>query len=818
MQRVLRPLIDEADLILHALQSQSSFITSSIDSAEMLKDLDSATLMQAGNDFNTYMQRVEKALDEHMTFMKDNLIPMLRKFDQDSLPLLARRAMLPHDQLMHRELVDKAAEIKESYTTLKQRRGYLETLLHKLRSVKNDSCLESIMDLTQQVAALIITIERYETMISECNNLFNDPSFTTDLTNLEVASQSVEQARKDLVVRMDTSMNISFTTTAVKALKSMEEAYDKAREKVESNTVFATKLKPLLETIKKTGMELQTEQARLSAMSVDLFNVCGEKYRARLETMFNQIKIKDKAAEATMVNNSVHLDDLLITTREPFMYLWLLNSGYYKSSNPDTADHYKKHMVVLEQLVHKSIQACSSVTGSYQLNIRRFLRKRKDDGIGSKTYQDDLPRMSCAIQALLRDMQQRGISNKTLDMMQHGITSVLTPHVMLSDSSVEGVTWNVGFNGDPDVALLKYGVNKEDSPYLPGSVVYKPDFSVNLIHEIVVGSFMNTLSNLTPNFMYYYGGFVCSVPLSSDPDVTSVKTNYNFDDLCSTVSSANSTVVAMFELVPKAITFRSFVSDVFIATTQATYRDFVQVLAQIFASIDIAYHKLGFIHGDMHGGNILVTKLDHPVSIKYTLSNGQTIELTNVNYLVKIIDYGFSTIIDPATNERLRPMRYEHDSKSKYFDVHMYQNALLANTDFKPQFLDIARVFETMMYRFNEAAMANTGVPNHRNFVGKLVYTFRAQFPTFVTSNKLGFFQDDIKDLCDETKSAQRARSCDDTDTTLATHWKRIEQGLNTLTAKNRSTGVITTYTSIRDLIVNQLHDMEPFAFMISAP
>jgi hypothetical protein len=800
-------------------------ISSSIARVELLLQPDKTA---ASSDIEASKQQAETTVQQYNAVMNDTIIPLMRKFDQSSLSVLGPTAKpLPQDKVLHTRLVDKATEMKELYTTVKQRAQYLEELLQKLKNMSSNSCVASLEDLRRVAKKYEPMYRMYESKLAEAKGLFDEPSIKADMANLAKASQELSDSRNTVLARMNISANITLKGITLKHLKNKEEQYDNAREKLLSNTVYTTKLSPLLETLHTISEEVNAKMEELAVDAENLVRMCGTSYEDQILQIVSTLKVTDKEAENTFATKDQELGQMLYTTREPFMYLWLLKSDSYKLKQPITFDFYQQHMEALEQVVMESKKVCASVKGNYKDNINNFVTLRKNYGIGSPQYQSDLPRMSCAIQALLRDMQHEASKhNSTLGMAKQGITSVLKPHFMLSDSSVEGVTWNVGFEGEPDVALLKYGVNK-DVNATSSLTEYVPDISVNLIHEIVVGYLLNTLSNLTPNFMYYYGGFVCSVPLSSDPDVTSVKTNYNFDDLCSTVSAANSTVVAMFELVPQAKPLGEFTVDTFLAGALSTV-DYTQILAQVFASLDIAHTKLGFIHGDLHGGNILVTKLTKPEpSIRYTLSNGQTIELNNVNYLVKIIDYGFSTIKHPQLAKRLHPLRYEHDGMSTYYLVHKYQNALLSDTEFSPEFLDFARVMESIFYRYQVATTTTkSGVLNdaHVKFLKDLTKRYAVSFP-HGKGNWVGYFDDLIEEMCDASRNTQRAATCDDTDPTLVTHWKRIEQGLNTVfNGRKASTSPLvppasvfggSKYTSMPNFIIFDLQSIEPSAFVV---
>jgi hypothetical protein len=68
--------------------------------------------------------------------------------------------------------------------------------------------------------------------------------------------------------------------------------------------------------------------------------------------------------------------------------------------------------------------------------------------------------------------------------------------------SEQGITYKVALKG----SKLPFAVMKL-------SLIITPILKDNIIHEITIGLILNNIRNFTPNFMFTYGGFICSPPI-----------------------------------------------------------------------------------------------------------------------------------------------------------------------------------------------------------------------------------------------------------------------------------------------------------------
>lgn len=77
--------------------------------------------------------------------------------------------------------------------------------------------------------------------------------------------------------------------------------------------------------------------------------------------------------------------------------------------------------------------------------------------------------------------------------------------------------------------------------------------------------------------------------------------------------------------------------------------DIYGIVAQILMALADAYRKYGFEHGDLHCDNIIIRRLQEPMSIAYP-SLGMKIKAT---YLATLIDYGYSSTHDIKPDEKI---------------------------------------------------------------------------------------------------------------------------------------------------------------------
>lgn len=111
--------------------------------------------------------------------------------------------------------------------------------------------------------------------------------------------------------------------------------------------------------------------------------------------------------------------------------------------------------------------------------------------------------------------------------------------------------------------------------------------------------------------------------------------------------------------------------------------DLVLVFKHIVLSLFAAFHRFGFLHGDLHPGNVLLQSIEKDIPIKYSLFG----ELEAHGYLPIIMDYDMSTL--RTTNPYMI-----------YNDLHKYIKNVSANiTDIRLNDTDVLNLLEDLQQR-----------------------------------------------------------------------------------------------------------------------
>ena len=151
-----------------------------------------------------------------------------------------------------------------------------------------------------------------------------------------------------------------------------------------------------------------------------------------------------------------------------------------------------------------------------------------------------------------------------------------------------------------------------------------------ILHEIAIGYVLNTLRQSVPTFMYMYGGFYCnSLPTTNSKSRS--------DMVCDERDPARMSVLSMQECIQNALPFDEIVNKHI--HEKDLSRVSIEVLLQVAHALYLAQSNFQYMHFDLHGGNVLITKLDVPTTI-HLVSDKYDRTLHNVQYIPHIIDYG----------------------------------------------------------------------------------------------------------------------------------------------------------------------------------
>jgi len=284
----------------------------------------------------------------------------------------------------------------------------------------------------------------------------------------------------------------------------------------------------------------------------------------------------------------------------------------------------RNHQEALLFLREQQAQLCSS-----QINHDHF----------SEITFDSQLRLACMIREAIEPGSNVPETNEM--NLRHTFTDVK----QLSDGSI-GVTNTVKVKGNEVVMKYSLEIDNHDS-----------------LHEICVGLALNELRRKIPTFMFVYGGFYCSPPLSlrdytNSPNPMKWWTEFfDTNKLCD--PNEIPTSLMLCEYITDAVDLHTFKDMMRKGVTKS---DIENVLLQIFMAMYMAVREFDFIHGDLNPGNVLVKYFSTPLMINYKPGSNVPEEF-NVNikthYVVSIIDYGLSAI---NVNGKLLTTFNEHNA------------------------------------------------------------------------------------------------------------------------------------------------------------
>jgi len=276
------------------------------------------------------------------------------------------------------------------------------------------------------------------------------------------------------------------------------------------------------------------------------------------------------------------------------------------------------------------------------------------------------------------------IKAPVLHRMKEKLNRVLQPAKMISDSSAEGITWLVGYEGISAAAVMKYAMSST-----------KYDRHQNMLHELLVGLVLNGLVSVTPNFMYMYGAFVCNAPEPQQKQQQSTSSSYDFGELCSVNLSSKLKAVALFEVVANSMSFSDFVMKVRIKApingVVYEWKDVYQAWFQVLCSLSIAHRFCKFVHGDLHGNNVLIKFLPVSRDLEYALMPDKVLKLSGNRVLAKIIDFGRSKVL--LTDQVMGPLRFNSSGDQPFSAKRpcLNENAIMTQYPTFPVFFDVVR-------------------------------------------------------------------------------------------------------------------------------
>jgi len=121
------------------------------------------------------------------------------------------------------------------------------------------------------------------------------------------------------------------------------------------------------------------------------------------------------------------------------------------------------------------------------------------------------------------------------------------------------------------------------------------------------------------------------------------------------------------------ITLKKFLTNLFLLNSESLvthqWTIFLQIFLQILFCLEFAQQRLHFTHYDLHTQNILIKLCNQPQTIIYPCDRFQW-TLKNLQYVVKIIDFEFSTLDDPDSGKIISNI-YESVFSYGFFSVYL---------------------------------------------------------------------------------------------------------------------------------------------------
>ena len=352
--------------------------------------------------------------------------------------------------------------------------------------------------------------------------------------------------------------------------------------------------------------------------------------------------------------------------------------------NTTNIDNHKR---VLDLLVQLRMTECGLVADINPQNIYTKLNgiAYTDIAADANLYRQ----IACDVSLIIRQNTEPIMAGKTFDIPigSKNMQIALKQERIISDTSVEGVVWTVGYDG----AIIPFATMKYSKAVIPKSH--------NMMHELIIGFILNTIRNLTPNFMYVWSGFSCNIPLQGAQIVGavgavgvggSVRYNHDFNTLCENNNPNNLEAIVLAEVISTFGTFNDVLFEPLGSPKHISWTKIVQIIFLVIASLSVAQEKYNFVHGDLHGGNILIKKLLTPVNIKIKLgAHDYTI---NTEYIPIIIDYGLSRA--EYNGILITPLRHAWNGANVYHPIAPENDQFRG--DYMPLY-DVARLLQNII-------------------------------------------------------------------------------------------------------------------------
>jgi hypothetical protein len=182
----------------------------------------------------------------------------------------------------------------------------------------------------------------------------------------------------------------------------------------------------------------------------------------------------------------------------------------------------------------------------------------------------------------------------------------------------------------------------------------------DMIREYYIGvSEINKLRYILPNFVYTFASFIC-------PSMVDSK-----DSSAMCQGDSHLTPYIIFEEIKGAN------MEVMLKNDALTFPEYLGMFIQILLALETAQRYIGFCHFDLHAANLMCRTLPKGKKCRYSVPIDNFIyDVTSINYLPVIIDFGLSTVRHNSTDDTQSKWIGSYD-----FPQHGMMNYLISGVD-----------------------------------------------------------------------------------------------------------------------------------------
>lgn len=371
-------------------------------------------------------------------------------------------------------------------------------------------------------------------------------------------------------------------------------------------------------------------------------------------------------------------------SRESSLYLGILRS---MSLNPDGFGY-------LGQATDDSLLRYEEYDrdSSYEVSLEEY-----EESIYGPEYLKDITNRVAVAPLLAREMSKRPLSISP----KKYLSDTLRDRTMYPDVDREGprrrpvLVSKVDeapefYPSALDIPAIEYMFNAESFPgglkmtfgeHVP-MFAKKGTEALDVLHEHEIGLRLNEVYDRCPFIMYTYGLIYANIEtlrgLESTGDTQIVPVLDNESAYKFTYRSSREYLyvgqwidgVSLIDFIREApVCHTRIVGDIVSVPFLESLR---LILSAVFATIEFLFDELGFIHGDLHYDNIMIMKVDEPVSVEIPGHPGRYFNLDHVPIL---IDFEQSSvlrdrIIADQTDKVVSPVDSRIETDDKYvFDL-----------------------------------------------------------------------------------------------------------------------------------------------------